>query len=392
MERAKKKNRAMGRIDPLLLICVFSLVGVGVVMVYSASSALALKDHGTDMYFAKRQLAFALAGLVILLAASRFPYRLYRKLAYPILFSAMGLLILVHVPGIGLRAGGATRWIRLGPVSFQPSEFARLALIIFLAYSMAKKREAMGDFAIGVIPHVLLTVFLCGLLMLQPDFGSSVLLVTVAGVMMFVGGARLSHLFLLGLTALPLAGVFIITAEYRLRRILGFWNPWACESNEGYQLAHSLLAYGTGGLSGQGLGGSFQKLFYLPEPHTDFIFSVLGEELGLFGVLAMLALYGVVVWRGFIIAKCASDRFGAYLAAGITAGIGLSACVNLAVTMGLLPTKGLSLPFLSYGGTGLLINLMAVGILCNVARYGKKGPAIKDIPIPVRSAAIAGGK
>ncbi|MEW5734206.1 MAG: putative lipid II flippase FtsW, partial [Thermodesulfobacteriota bacterium] len=319
----------------------------------------------------------------------RLPYRVYKKLAYPILFSAIGMLLLVHVPGISLTAGGATRWIKLGPVSFQPSEMARLSLVIFLAYSMAKKREAMGEFSIGVIPHVLLTLFLCALLMTQPDFGSSVLLVAVAGVMMFVGGARLSHLFLLGLCALPLAGVFIITAEYRLRRIMSFWNPWACEANEGYQVVHSLLAYGTGGLTGQGLGGSFQKLFYLPEPHTDFIFSVLGEELGLCGVLTVLAIYGVVVWRGLAIAKAAPDRFGAYLATGITAGVGLSACVNIAVTMGLLPTKGLSLPFLSYGGTGLLINLFAIGVLCNVAASGRRGIVIKDEPVTLRSVTAA---
>lgn len=358
--------------DPWLVLAVMALVGIGLVMVYSASSAVALKEFGSDAHYVKRQFMYMLLGFLMLIAARRIPFRFYFALAYPILFAAILMVLLVHVPGLGVTAGGATRWLRLGPIRFQPAEVARLALIIYLAYSMTRKRDSMGEFSVGVVPHILVTGFICFLLMLQPDFGSSVLMCAVAGIMLFVGGARLSHLGLLGLCAVPLGGMFIIGAEYRLKRVLSFWNPWACETDAGYQIAHSLMAFGTGGIAGVGPGKGYQKLFYLPEPHTDFVFSVVGEELGLWGVCLVLLLFALVVWRGLVISKRVPDRFGSYLAAGITASVGLQAFVNMAVAMGLLPTKGLTLPFLSYGGTSLVLNLTAMGILMNIASY--RGP------------------
>ncbi len=352
--------------DAGLLLPVLALVGIGIVMVYSASSALAQKLVGTEYFFLKKQALFALLGIAALLACRYFPYRWYRPLTYPLLILAVGFLAAVHFSGVGYAAGGSTRWLRFGDIGFQPVEFARLALIIYLAYSMDKKGAHLKNFSIGFLPHMLVLAVFLILLFMQPDFGSVVIFGLITWIMLFVGGIRIMHLLTTLILILPAAYLCMINAAYRLKRLLSFLDPWQYPSDEGYQIIHSMMAFGTGGIWGTGIGNGIQKLFYLPEPHTDFIFSVIGEELGFVGIIVILALYGLILWRGVRIARQTDDRFGAYMAAGLTAAIMLQVCVNMGVAVGLLPTKGLTLPFLSYGGTSLLINMASVGILMNI--------------------------
>ena len=359
--------------DVQLLFAVLFLVGIGIVMVYSASSALALKKYGSDFYFLKKQAVFSLVGIIALVVCSHIPYRLYRSLTYPILFLALGLLIAVLLAGVGLEAGGSRRWIRLGPLTFQPVETARLALIIFMAYSLSKKQDGLRQFRIGFVPHVLLLLIFAVPLMLQPDFGSMVIFGALVWVMMFVAGVPVRHLLSALLLMLPLAYLLMVNATYRIRRLISFLDPWQYPAGEGYQIIHSLMAFGTGGLWGTGIGKGYQKLFYLPEPHTDFIFAVIGEELGFWGVMGILGLYALVLWRGIRIAFRCQDEFGMLMAFGITTAIGLQVSINMGVALGLLPTKGLTLPFLSYGGTSLLLNMACIGILMNIgAVHAKK--------------------
>ena len=358
--------------DIQLLFPVLFLVGIGIVMVYSASSALALKKFGTDYFFLKKQAIFTLLGVLGLVICRHFPYHLYRKLAYPLLAAAMLLLIMVKFSALGFSAGGSTRWLRLGLFTFQPSELARIALVVYLAYSLEKKGAMLKKFSVGFLPHVVVFSIFAAIIVMQPDFGSVVILGAVTYLMMFVGGVRVVHLFLSLVFMLPLVSYLLVTSEYRLKRITTFLNPWSSPANEGYQMVHSLMAFGTGGLWGTGIGKGYQKLFYLPEPHTDFIFSVIGEELGLFGVLIIIGLYALIIVKGIQIAKNAGDTFGALLAVGLTSAIGLQISINMGVTLGLLPTKGLTLPFLSYGGSSLLLNMAAIGILMNIGA-SKKG-------------------
>jgi cell division protein FtsW len=349
-----------------LLFPVLLLVGMGIVMVYSASSALALKKFGSDYFFLKRQAAFSLVGIVVLVAFSYIPFRFYRVMTYPVLAVSLIMLAAVAFSGWGVSAGGAVRWLQIGSFQFQPSELARLALVIYMAYSMSKKGELLRDFYVGFMPHVIMLGVFSALLLIQPDFGSVVILAALTWIMLFVGGCRITHLMSVVLVLAPMAWLIMTQAEYRVKRLMSFLDPWQYRADEGYQIVHSLMAFGTGGITGAGLGRGYQKLFYLPEPHTDFIFSVVGEELGLIGVMVVILLYGIILMRGIRIARHARDPFGALLAMGITVTIGLQVCINMGVALGLLPTKGLTLPFLSYGGTSLLINMAAVGIMMNI--------------------------
>lgn len=358
--------------DVRLLFPVLFLVGIGVVMVYSASSAIAAKSYGNSYLFLKKQAVFALAGAAILIVCRYVPYRWYRPSTYPLLILALALLAAIHIPGIGIEAGGATRWLRLGPVTFQPSELARLILILYLAYSLDRKQAHIKVFSIGYVPHMVVLAMFTVLIITQPDFGSVVILATITWIMLFVGGVRVIYLMMTFLMLLPAAYYMLIHAAYRLKRLMSFLDPWQYPSAEGYQIIHSMMAFGTGGLWGTGVGKGYQKLFYLPEPHTDFIFSVIGEELGLVGVVIILGLYGLILWRGIGIARGASDTYGSFLALGLTVGIVLQVCVNMGVALGLLPTKGLTLPFLSYGGTSLLVNMAAIGILMNIGSADRR--------------------
>jgi len=352
--------------DVTLLFPVLFLVGIGIVMIYSSSSALAMKKFGSDLFFLKKQGAFAIVGIVALVICRHVPYHWYRSLAYPFILISMVLLAAIHVTPLGYAAGGSARWLRFGDFSFQPSEFARLALVIYLAYSLSKKGETIREFTIGFLPHVVVFAVFALLILFEPDFGSMVILGAITWIMLFIGGVRILYLSSAVLLLLPAAYLFMMKAQYRLRRLVSFMDPWAYPGDEGYQIIHSLLAFGSGGIWGVGIGNGYQKLFYLPEPHTDFIFSIVGEELGLVGVLSILGLYGLIVWRGIWIAKKTVDPFGTYLAAGLTVAIGMQVFVNMGVTLGLLPTKGLALPFLSYGGSSLLLNMASIGILMNI--------------------------
>ncbi|MEW5908910.1 MAG: putative lipid II flippase FtsW [Thermodesulfobacteriota bacterium] len=368
--------------DVNLLFPVLFLVGIGIVMIYSASSALAMKKFGNDYFFLKKQGVFAIGGMIVLVICRHIPYLLYQRLAYPILLAALVLLLAVHFSPLGYSAGGSMRWLRFGSVSFQPSEFARIALIIYLAYSLSRKTDRVREFKIGFLPHVTIFGILAILILMEPDFGSVVILGAVTWIMLYVGGVRLMHLTLTSIPLLPLAYFFMMDAGYRVKRIMSFLNPWEYSTNEGYQIIHSLLAFGTGGIWGVGIGKGYQKLFYLPEPHTDFIFSIIGEELGLVGVMTILGLYGMIIGRGIGISRKTPELFGSYLTAGLTVAIALQVFINMGVTLGLLPTKGLVLPFLSYGGSSLILNMASIGILMNVE--SASGPAVIPKPGPRR--------
>jgi cell division protein FtsW len=353
--------------DVKLLLAVLFLVGVGMVMVYSASGPLAMQQYHSDYYFLKRQVTFALLSILALVFCRYLPYRIYRAFSYPFLILSLILLVAVHIPGLGNEAGGAKRWLDLGLLKFQPSEVARLALIVYLAYSLEKKQKLLNQFAIGVVPHLMVLVIFSAILFTQPDFGSLVIFWILGLIMMFIGGVKIIHLASILLPAVMAGWWFMTFEEYRIHRIIMFLNPWEYATTLGYQTIHSLMAFGTGGIFGVGLGKGYQKLFYLPEPHTDFIFSVIGEELGMIGVLIIISLYAVIFYRGLIIARNAADIFGCFIAMGITVAMGLQICINMGVALGMLPTKGLTLPFISYGGTSLLLNMAAIGILMNIA-------------------------
>ncbi|MBE0596249.1 MAG: putative lipid II flippase FtsW, partial [Desulfuromonadales bacterium] len=332
--------------DSTILLLAVALTCFGVVMVYSSSSIMAAKRFADGFYFLKRQGVYAIVGLLVMAVAMRFNYRYLRPLAAPFLLLCIALLVAVILPGIGTEAGGASRWIRLGPISLQPSELAKLGLIIYMAHSLTKKQEKIKSFKLGFIPYMMVLAVLLFLLLLQPDLGSALTLGTVAMVMLLVAGTRLTYLFSLVILALPFLYLLVMNVDYRRRRILSFLNPWEDPTNTGFQIIQSWIAFGTGGLFGNGLGEGKQKLFYLPEAHTDFIFSVVGEELGFLGVLVVCAMFLVLIVRGMRASLNAPDDFGRYLAFGLTLLIGLEAFVNMAVVMGMLPTKGMALPFI----------------------------------------------
>ena len=359
--------RERARYDVSLPIITISLIGMGIVIVYSASAILAADRFGDGYYFLKKQALFAAFGLAMMLVMMNTPYILLRRLAYPILGVSLLLLILLLIPGIGYKVGGSTRWIRFGNLSFQPSEFAKLALIIFLAYFLEKKGDRMKTFSTGFLPVLIISGTMIYLVMLQPDFGVVLFLATTVFMLLFIGGARISYLVSSIMAAIPIVYLLIMRVEYRYNRIIGFLNPWEDPSRTSFQIVQSLLAFGSGGLFGTGLGGGSQKLFFLPAPHTDFIFAVIAEELGMVGATITLGLFALFTIRGIRIALMAEELFGTLLGVGITAMISMQAVVNMGVVLGLLPTKGLTLPFISYGGTSLLVNAMGVGILLNIS-------------------------
>lgn len=354
-------------VDPILLAAVLGLLSLGLVMVYSASAVTALEKTGNGFYFLQRQLVAAAVGLLAMATALKLGYRRLARLAYPLLVVTVLLLVLVLVPGVGTLVGGARRWIRFPGVSIQPAEIAKFTWVVYLAYSLAKKREKVASFSIGFLPHLLLGGLLVVLCMAQPDFGSAVELLVLLFVLLFAAGTKLSYLVGSVLLALPLAYHAVAHSPYRLKRITAFLDPWAHRHDVGYQVAQSLISVGSGGFWGLGLGESRQKLFFLPEAHTDFIFSIVGEELGLFGAAATVLLYAVIVWRGTRAALRAGETFGTYLGLGLTALLGVQAVVNMSVAMGMLPTKGLTLPFVSYGGCSLVMSMAAAGALLSLS-------------------------
>lgn len=373
--------------DPLLLFAVLSLVGFGLVMVYSASAITAQDKLGDSFYFLKRQAVAAGLGLVAMAIAMKLGYRRMARLAYPLLVLSIILLVAVLIPGLGTKVGGAKRWLRMPGISLQPAEVVKLAWVIYLSYSLAKKREKVKSFSVGFVPHLGVAGLLVVLCMLEPDFGSSVAVIFLMFVMLFAAGAKLTYLVGLVLAAIPFAWTAIASSAYRMTRITAFLDPWANRRGSGYQVAESLMSIGSGGITGLGLGDGRQKLFFLPEAHTDFIVSIIGEELGLLGIAALIALYGVIIWRGVRASLHATEAFGTYLGLGITSLVAFQAITNMCVAMGLVPTKGLTLPFISYGGSSLIVLMGAAGLLLSIsasAEGGKKrARVVKASPAPI---------
>ncbi|MFO8057453.1 MAG: putative lipid II flippase FtsW [bacterium] len=356
------------RFDLWLLLSVVSLTFLGIVMIYSTSSVTAGQlMHGESAYFLKKQLLAAGLGVSAMIAAMHFNHEKLRCFVFPLMVISIVLLVLVLVPGIGVEIKGSRRWVSLGPLNFQPSELARLALVIYLAYSLSKKQEQIKSFTYGLLPYLIISGLMMVLIFVEPDMGGALTLGIILFVMLFVAGVKLRYLFGLMVLSMPMTFYFIASAEYRWERMLATINPWKYRHDAGWQLVQSFLALGSGGITGAGLGEGRQKLFYLPDAHTDFIFAVVGEELGLAGVAAVVLLFITIAVRGGLIALRADTGFGTLLAFGLTIMIVVPAFINMAVVMGLVPTKGLVLPFISYGGSALCIYLTAAGILLNVS-------------------------
>lgn len=352
--------------DSLLLVAVLLLVGIGIIMIYSTSSILAEESFQDPNFFLRRQVIAAAAGLLVMYLAMHVNYEVFSKLTLPLLILSLILLAVVLIPGIS-PIRGARRWLVWQGFSFQPSELAKLAMVLYLAQSLTRKQDKIRRFKEGFLPYLLVSGAMIALIFLEPDLGAALTLGLLVFVMLFAAGTRLSYLISAVLLASPVVFYLLASKEWRWKRILAYLSPWDYAQDAGWQLVQSFLAFGRGGIMGVGLGDGMQKLFYLPDAHTDFIFSVVGEELGLIGVVAVVLLFGILITRGIQLSLRAATPFGAYLALGLMAMIALPALINMAVVMGLLPTKGLVLPFISYGGSSLLINLLAAGILLNIS-------------------------
>lgn len=356
------------QVDELLLLAGLALAALGLVMVASASMPLAEGDFGDRLHYVKRQAIFLAVGLTAGWIAWRLPLILWDRLGLALLAGAIVLLVAVLIPGVGLTVNGATRWIDLGPVNLQVSEPAKLLLILYLAGYLARRQAVMMTW-VGFLRPVVILGIAAALLILEPDFGGAVVLFATGLGMLFLGGVRLGQMIVLGTLAGAIFAALLVTSPYRLERLITFLDPWADPQGSGYQLTQALIAIGQGGFSGVGLGNSMQKLLYLPEAHTDFIFAVLAEELGFIGVTAVIGLFALIIVRAFRIgalANRAGQPFHAAIAFGIGIWVGLQTLINLGVNMGLLPTKGLTLPFLSYGGSSLVVMCAALGLLLRV--------------------------
>ena len=355
--------------DMWLLAAAVVLLSIGVVMVYSASAIMAADRFRDPYFFLKKQLFWAALGGACLWGALRTDYRRIERFMLPLLIVAGVLLVLVLIPPFGQSINGTRRWLRFGPVSFQPAELAKLALVVFLATFLARRKDDLEDLWKGFVPPLAVASGFALLVVVQPDLGNAVTLVALTFALMFLAGSRLSHLSMVLVAALPLVIAAVLLAPYRMRRVMAFMDPWQDPRGSGFQIIQSWLALGSGGLFGRGIGDSRQKLFYLPEAHTDFIFAIIGEEGGFVAAILVLGLFVVFVWRGLRIGLRAPDAFGAYLALGITVMLATQIFVNLGAVTGLLPTKGLPLPFISFGGSALVVTMLATGVLLNISQH-----------------------
>jgi cell division protein FtsW len=368
-----ERGRHRPSVDGWLLTVTVLLALVGLVMVYSASAVVAGNRFHDWTYFLKRQVAWLAVGLLLLHLASRLDYAVWQRLAVPILGVTVILLIVVLVPALGVSAKGARRWLRLGVVSVQPAEIAKLALMFYLSSYLTRKEECLRDFTSGFLPPLLVLGLVALPVLLQPDLGTVVVMGLVTLTLLFLAGARPVHLFGILLLSLPLGAALILGSPYRRQRLMTFLEPWKDPEAAGFQVTQSFLAFGSGGPFGVGLGEGRQKLFFLPEAHTDFVLALAGEELGLVGTVTIMLLFAILVLRGFQIASRAQHPFGRHLALGITLLFGIQAAINAGVVTGLLPTKGLTLPLVSYGGSSLMVSLLGVGILLSISRDRQGG-------------------
>jgi cell division protein FtsW len=363
----KITNRNAKNPDLLLLLATLLLVTIGTVMIYSASSFLAMEEFKNGQHFLKKQIFFLVLGLAGMALTTRIYYSNLRKLAWPAIILSAVLLVMLRIPHLGVKAGGAVRWLNLGVFAFQVSELVKITMIIFLSAYLSDNISKVTDFKKGILAPLAITGAMIVLILLQPDFGTSAILAAIALIMIYLAGGRIAHLGAIFAVIIPVAIVILYNQKYRIARIMTFLDPWKDPQGKGFQIIQSMISFGAGGFFGVGIGDSMQKLFYLPEPHTDFILSVIAEESGFLGVSAILLLYIIIILRGFKIALNAPDLFGNLLASGLTMLLALEAFINIAGVMGIIPLKGLPLPLLSYGGSSLTMSLALVGILLNIS-------------------------
>ncbi|GMA99699.1 stage V sporulation protein E [Pelosinus sp. IPA-1] len=355
--------------DFVLFFAVIALLIFGVVMVYSSSAVSAYVNFNDSYYFLKRQIIWVTLGVIAMLLTLNMDYHVWRKLATPILISTLILLILVLIPGLGKVVNGARRWLGFGSLYLQPSEIAKLSMVLFSSASLARNQEKITAFLKGLVPQLFILLVVFGLILKEPDLGTALAIGGTIFVLLFTAGAKLSHLGSLGSVGVVGIIAAIILEPYRLKRLLAFSDPWSDPLNTGYHIIQSLYALGSGGLFGVGLGRSREKFLYLPEPHTDFIFAILGEELGFIGTITVILLFFLFAWRGFKIAISAPDIYGSMLATGLTTMIVMQALMNISVVTASMPVTGIPLPFISFGGSALIFTLIGVGILLNISRY-----------------------
>ncbi|AOZ91675.1 stage V sporulation protein E [Paenibacillus crassostreae] len=364
-------NKSRSSPDLWILLCILGLLSIGIVMVYSAGSVLGFHDYGDSFYFVKRQLLFAGLGIAAMFVTANLDYRIWTKYAKAGLVICFIMLVIVLIPGIGNVRGGARSWLGISSFGIQPSEFMKLGMILFLAHWLSQEKFNITLFSKGLLAPLTLIGTAFGLIMLQPDLGTGSVMFGASMLIVFAAGARMKHLGMLGLVGIVGFVGLILAAPYRLKRITAFLDPWSDPLGSGYQIIQSLYAIGPGGLGGLGLGMSRQKYSYVPEPQTDFIFSILAEELGFIGGMIVLLLFLILIWRGMRIAMTIPDSFGSLLAVGIVGMIAIQVIVNIGVVIGLMPVTGITLPLISYGGSSLTLMLTALGILLNLSRYAR---------------------
>ena len=352
----------------LLTVIVFTLICVGIVMIYSASCVNALENFHDSLYYLKRHFLFLTMGLIAGFGLMSLDYRRIQPHARILLMISLFLLALVLIPHIGKESYGARRWFKLGIFHFQPSELAKLAVIIYTADFLSRKQQLIRSFRQGFLPPILIVGVACLLTVKQPDLGTTVEMAVVVFGLMLIAGARFLHLAVIAGTAIPVVVYLVVKEPYRMARIIAFLDPWQDSQGIGFQLTQSQIALGSGGIFGVGLGHSQQKLFYLPAAHTDFILSIIGEELGLVGTLAIVVLFVLFIWMGIRLIRQTHEGFGYFLSIGIIMMLGLQAMVNVGVSIGAFPTKGLPLPFISYGGSALIFHLIAIALILNVSK------------------------
>ncbi|KAB8138652.1 stage V sporulation protein E [Gracilibacillus oryzae] len=358
-------------VDRLLVILILMILLIGSLMVYSASYIWAEYKFDDSFYFLKRQLLFAGVGVVAMFIVANVPYFQWIKYRKWIFIGCIVLLIAVLIPGVGMVRGGARSWIGIGAFSIQPAEFMKLGMILFLSGYLVNAQEKLTEFRRGFVPPLLIIVSIFLLIMLQPDLGTGMVFILTSFLLLFVAGARWGHFLILGGFGVLGFLLLIISAPYRINRITAFLDPWQDPLGNGFQIIQSLYAIGPGGLFGVGYGNSLQKYFYLPEPHNDFIFAIIAEELGFIGGFFVIGLFFLFVWRGVLVSLHAPDLFAKLLSIGIVGMIAIQVMINISVVIGLIPVTGITLPFLSYGGSSLTLTLCSVGILLNISKYRK---------------------
>jgi cell division protein FtsW len=356
------------KFDRWLFLTTLVLLAVSIVMVYSATSLMGAGTEARPNAFPLKQAVFAAAGLLAMLAAMRIDYQRYREPRLILGLTGLTIVALVAVRLVGPEINGTHRWFAVGGVGIQPSELAKLAIILFTAAVLERRMDRIGEPTYALGPVVAVLAPMVALILWQPDFGSAVALLAIVAVMVFAAGLHWKHIIRVGLAAVPIVVAVALLEPYRVRRFTAFLDPWSDRADSGYQVVQSLIAVGSGGVTGRGLGYSVQKLGYLPYAHTDFIYAVIAEELGLIGASIMLVCFCIITWRGLRTASRAPDAFGAFLALGLTAMIGVQAFVNMSVVLGLLPTKGITLPLISAGGSSLIMSLAGMGVLLNISQ------------------------